>query len=707
MSLADQFAAQAGADAQAPGGAIADQFAAQLAQSPADAPRRPLQAPEKTRSLWDRMTTGGIPWSSGELIDRLSGGGVGANVPTGLANNPIVNQVPGIVQGAADPIVGTAQLAANVLPNSTGIPTAFNKAISSQEQKYQENRPSDSGFNVKIFGKDVNIDPARLAGNAMSPANLALALRMAPAATAGARAVQGGEMGFIGGATAPVQVGDKEKFWGPKTVQAGAGTIGGAILAPVMGFIGDQVGKLIARANFNPSKAASQTDEIIGKALSDAGQKASDVPPAQLAAVRTEVVDALSKGRQLDAAALMRMKDFDAAGIQATQGWITRGPRQFADENTMRAMSQPLTDVMAEGNQAVTRAISQYGRDSTNAPTASQNLATALMNFDKTKQQAVTAAYPKGQVGGDVPIQGLAQDVTNFVGGLPKSVRDALPISALEEYGLSGGKQLKPFTYDSAETLLQTLNASKNNDPAVGRALSKLNGFVKDAVAQGGDAGPYAAGRSLAAERFALHDQIPALKEAVESGGNVADNFAQKYVINAKSTPEVHRLAGLLKENAPDVFEQTKQQLGAELTRSAFGENKAGDKIVGQEAFNKALRVYEPKLAAFFSPAELDNLKLHGRIAAYQQAIPAASATNFSNTAGMLANLVRTAAPWVPVVKGTVQTFGEKAGGMAAIRPEVPSGVALTDAQRRAMAYILSGSAGAGGLGLASGIKGQ
>lgn len=623
-------------------------------------------------------------------MDRLL-----AKVPSSWVNNPTVEGARGLTMGMADPIVGAGQFVANVLPDATGIPQAVNKAISSKEAEYQSGR---SGLDIP-----------RIVGNIGSPINLAMALRAAPALTAGSRAIQGVGMGAVGGATAPVEVPESGKYWGQKVAQTGLGAVTGGILGPVVGLVGDKVGALVARANFDPSKAASQTDSIINSALGEAGQKASDIPAAQLNTLRSQVSDALSKGKKLDAAALMRMQDFQAEGIKPTQAWITRDPRQFADEQTMRAMSQPLTDTMAQGNAKVTRGISQYGANASEAPQAAQTLATALRSFDEGKRSAVTAAYKSARevAGGapEIPMQGLAQDVVGFVDQLPESVRKALPVAAFEKYGLSSGKQTKTFTYDDAENLLQTLNASRNNDPAVGRAIGKLSGFVKDAIQQGGDAGPYAGARALAAQRFATHEQVPALEAAAQ--GKVDDTFVQKYVINSKSTEEVQRLAKILRDQAPDAFEQTRQQIGAELTRKAFGENVSADKVVAQESYNRALRnIGTGKLEAFFQPNEVDQLRRLGRISAYQQSNPAAAATNFSNTAGALANLLRSGGG-LPFAGKTLQTVGEKLGGYAATNPVVPSGVALTDAQRKALSAILAGTAGGGGLALSSRVVGQ
>lgn len=147
------------------------------------------------------------------------------------------------VKGALDPIEGGAQLLYNVLPKSvqdagnaannwlaekTGlvapVPSGgLNEMIKTGEQQYQASRQAagSTGF-----------DPARLAGNVLSPANLALASKamglvpMATKAMGATRAgmLAGGATGASQSALAPVTNGD---YWGEKGQQVAlGGTVG-------------------------------------------------------------------------------------------------------------------------------------------------------------------------------------------------------------------------------------------------------------------------------------------------------------------------------------------------------------------------------------------------------------------------------------------------------------------------------------------------
>jgi hypothetical protein len=646
MSLADDFLADVGPASEQP-----------------PAPRRALQPPQPLSPL-----------------ERLA-----SKVPSSVID-PMANSARGIVTYAGAPVTGIAQAIANVMPDSTGVPQMYNRAV---------NRTEEAAKDAPLYSK--------LTGAVISPANMALALRAPVAANAGARAIEGAKLGGATAAASPVETGESGKFWGPKAVQTAVGAGIGATATPLIGLVGDKVGALINRASFNPANAGRDADQVITSALKEAGQRLEDIPADQLGNLRRQVTEALSQGKQLDAAAAMRAMDFQREGIQGTLGQVTRDPMQWAAEQNVKGVKgagEKLTQRFSEGNTSVSSGIGKYGLNASEASIASPKLADALRTFDAGKRAEVTQAYKLAResgAGAELPLQGLAQDFAGFVDTLPESVRKALPVGAFEKYGLSGGKQTKAFTYDDAENLLQTLNASKNNDPAVGRAIGKLSGFVKDAISQGGDGGPFAGARSLAAQRFKLHDEVPALAAAVE--GQVDDTFVQKHVINSKSTAEVKKLADLLRANAPEAYQETRQQIGAYLARSAFGENVSADKQVAQESYNRALRsLGTGKLEAFFEPAEVEQMKRLGRIASYQNSPPAASASNYSNTSSAIANLLRSAGGYLPVGRGTVQFAGDKIEARAALNPEAPMTANLTPVQRALIAKILGGTGAAVGV---------
>lgn len=630
-----------------------------------------------------------------------------AKVPTALVNNPAVAGVRNLTTLAAAPMVGGAQAIANVFPDSTGVPQLYNRKVGemlrANKEASHEAGPVASAAN-------------ELVGSMISPANLALALRAGPAVNAAERAWQGGTIGAVAGATTPVEVNepkssdlvtdknlDAGKFWPQKAWQTGAGAGGGAILAPVMGAIGDKVMARINAKNVTPASAVKEADNIITSALKESNQRMEDLPDGQLDNLRKQVTNALAQGKRLDAAAAMRLKDFQAEGIKPLQGWVTRDPMQWAEEQNVRGVKgagEAVGRAIAEGNRGVMSAIGGYSSGAKESSEASQGLAAALRGYDQTQREGVTKAYAAARASTDkdldIPLQGLSQDAARIFKDFGNRSELGGIRSALADYGVFGGKQIKVFNFEEADRLLKLINKSGSTEPAVQAALGELRTAVKSAITSvDARGGPYAPAVKAAAERFRLHDEVPAIAKAIS--GEVDDRFVSQNIIANPSTPEVKRLAAFLRKEAPESFEQARQQIGAHLSEKAFGANAPGDKGVNQESYNRALKALGTgKLEAFFAPDEVDQLKRLGRLASYQVAPPAGSAANYSNTASTVANLLRSMGGYLPVAKGSVQFVGDKIAAGAAVKPEVPVTPNLSDAQRKALSRALLAISGGG-----------
>ena len=144
-------------------------------------------------------------------------------------------------QGIIDPVTAGAQMLTNALPggvvkagnqfnnylaDKTGLVDrlpegGLNQQIKEDEIRYQQQR--------KAAGSE-GIDFARMGGNIISPANLAIALKMPQALTTGARIATGVGAGILsGGITSPVTSGDYAKEKEKQMLMGGA--FGGAIPA--------------------------------------------------------------------------------------------------------------------------------------------------------------------------------------------------------------------------------------------------------------------------------------------------------------------------------------------------------------------------------------------------------------------------------------------------------------------------------------------
>jgi hypothetical protein len=180
-----------------------------------------------------------------------------------------------VIKGIRDPIDAGAQLLTNVLPGSivqagnqlnnwlsdkTGLvgrlPTGgVDQQVRDAEQQYQAARKSS--------GSD-GIDWARMAGNIMSPANIAIAAKIPQAATLAGKIGVGALAGAGSGAMTPVSTGD---FGDEKLKQV----LGGAVVGGGISAIGAGLSSLISpAASRNPNLAALRAEGVeptIGQSL--------------------------------------------------------------------------------------------------------------------------------------------------------------------------------------------------------------------------------------------------------------------------------------------------------------------------------------------------------------------------------------------------------------------------------------------------------
>lgn len=117
--------------------------------------------------------------------------------------------------GAAEPVLGAAQLAANTV----GLGDQANQHMQSLHQMTDAGRQAQGS---------AGFDFARAGGNLMSPVNLAAASQIGNAATTAGRIGQGAMLGAGAGAMAPVY--DPANYWTQKATQTGVGAAMGAAI---------------------------------------------------------------------------------------------------------------------------------------------------------------------------------------------------------------------------------------------------------------------------------------------------------------------------------------------------------------------------------------------------------------------------------------------------------------------------------------------
>ena len=613
--------------------------------------------------------------------------------------------IGGVMQGMADPVAGAVQFAANI-PGVRGfVGDDVNAGIRAKEAEYEaaRARAGRSGF-----------DAARFAGNVAAPSNVALASRIPAAAGTLARVGTGAAAGAVGAMATPEA--DAENYWRNTALKGATGGLAGAALAPVAGAVGDAIGRIAGRFRGPPAApppipgppGSHPADAYIAQAANEAGQSINDIPQSLLERLRAQAQHALSQGQDLDTAAALRKADFEAIGQQPLLGQITRDPMQFARERNLRGIAgagEPIAARLAGQTEGLNRTIGGFAQGADDAFSGGQKIARGLGSIDALFRGVVDDAYNAAR---DTAGRYVDLDHVGFV----KAANDALDEGMLGHYlpaqvrnmlnDVSTGKI--PLNVNTAVQMDSVLSAAQRGAlPAERKAL----GVVRDALNganpannTGADAlAAFQVARKLAAERFKLREAIPALKAAA-NGDVPADDFVRKFVINGDAL-ELRGMAKLLKEHAPEAYQQARAQIGAELRRAGFGENIAGDKPFSQERFNAKLRqMGTARLQAFFTPEEVATMRTAGRVGAYMESPPAGSAVNYSNTGSAVVNAAQSAAPGIiGKAIGAARWAAKAAGNDAAVKRAMRADVPVSGAargSRRLNELLLLGSAGAG-----------
>jgi hypothetical protein len=572
--------------------------------------------------------------------------------PAASFRQKLQSSVPGrILQGIRDPIDAGAQLlprGAELLTSGFGLaPNPVSEFFGREAQRVdtgiQENEQAYKAAR-EATGQQ-GMDVARLGGNIASPANLALASRLPAATTALGRVGVGATAGAAGGLMTPA-TDENVSFANQKLGQAGLGAAAGGVLGPVAGKLGDFVGTQMKRfQNIGDNEAFA-----IAREFSESSGMAWDKMNVQdQSALVNMVKSSASKYKGADPRAVVNAKQFEAEGIPYLQGQVTRNPGQWAQERNLAQLQgtgDPLRDRISQQSQMLQQKIGGFAQGAQEEQQGGKMLAQALREYDERLSKDVTAKYQAARKSSgkdaEVPMQGLAQDFANVLDTFGDKVPSGV-LNNFKKYGIAPGgdmTQRKLFTVEEADKLLKVINANQSSDTATNAALSELRNAVKRSVVS--DAGVddvFTPARTAAKARFDLQDAVPALERAASGTAN-PDTFVQSFIVgkNAQSG-QVKEMARLLREQSPEAYNEARAQIGSYLQRKAFGENTAGDKGISPERYAQALREFgSEKLGAFFTQAELDQMRRLARISANIESRPAGAVPNTSGTAGAMVN---------------------------------------------------------------------
>jgi hypothetical protein len=167
--------------------------------------------------------------------------------------------------------------------------------------------------------------------------------------------------------------------------------------------------------------------------------------------------------------------------------------------------------------------------------------------------------------------------------------------------------------------------------------LPAVPGTVPQSPAVAGQESVEAFNRARRANRQWMQqvESTPALQAVVD--GVEPDQFVRRFITGTGASVADVRALRTAAEGSPEALQAIKDHLVAHLRGAATGQ--AGDiNKFRADSYNNALNsIGERKLAAFFSPEEIAQLRAVGNVSNYMSAQPAGTAVNNSNSGAFVA----------------------------------------------------------------------
>lgn len=543
----------------------------------------------------------------------------------------------------------------------------------------------------------------------------------------------------------------------------GAGALGqfGASLLGGLGGAGavaatNSLSNLARNAASRMTSRPADLDIRFTKLMDEAGVDMSTLPKEVARGLRAEMETALRTGRELRPDAIRRLADFRAVGATPTRGSITLDPVQLTREQNLAKIAANSSDdqlaalprMQNENNARLISRLNESG--AARAPEAIEAGEAAIgalgRNLDAQRGN-VNALYSNARdsAGRSFPLDGAvftnraaqALDDRLLGGALPADVRNHLNRIASGEV---------PFTVDYAEQLktamgnlqrassdgqvrmaLGVVRNELDNTPVLGlgqqtgatgaRAVNPGNLPAVPGAPQLGEEAIAAFNQARAANRSMMQsvEASPALK-AVFEGTATPDQFVNKFILGSgASAADVAALRRGLGDNQYAIG-AVRDHLVDYLKGKAL--NGAADEVgkFSAAAYNKALNaIGNRKLAQFFKPEEIAQLRAVGRVGSYMQAQPVGAAVNNSNSGALLAgrgyDLLKGVLGKIPFGESALLTplrnieISMRQRGAQNLLP----GLLAEEMKRQGAVsapFLLPGSAAAGGLLATPGVNG-
>jgi hypothetical protein len=448
---------------------------------------------------------------------------------------------------------------------------------------------------------------------------------------------------------------------GNEMQQAGAALIGGVAGGMVPGAANAAVNA--GKRLFN-QLTPQQMDVQISNVLQRAGMDYSQVPERARQSLRAQMQDALRAGQELDPEAVRRLAEFQSIGVTPTRGTVSLRPADITREKNLAKIGinsaddglHSLANIENRNNARLIELMNESGANRGDPFRAGQQTIGAIQGRDAYMASRVTSLYQQARdtSGRSAQLDGAAftraanqaLDEGLLGGALPPDVANHMNRIARGEvpFDVNYAEQLKTriaalqrATSDgSARMALGTVRRALDETPLMSAPtvnpgnLPAVPGTVPPSPMQLGQESinAFNEARNAARQRFGWQESARPIEAALN--GAQPDKFVENFVIRGSVAD-----ASAVARNAP--VEEVKTAILSHLKDKAL--NGSADEVgkFSQSAYNKALnQIGDRKLALFFTPEEVNQLRTVGRVASYMQHQPAASAVNNSNSGALL-----------------------------------------------------------------------
>lgn len=559
----------------------------------------------------------------------------------------------GVLRGVRDIVDGGAQLVTRGLEAIAPAGSGFERwAREERENVERINAEGEAEYQAK-YGKNAEggWDGARLTGNVITGA-AAVPVRAAQGASAVGRAWAGVKGGAAGAAVMPVA--DTENYWAEKGKDVALGGAAGGVLAPVAE-VGLRAGGAIANQVVDKGRALAgrlsgePVEHAAERMLRDAIPDYAALGARVQAQLREDVANALHSTGVVNPAAIRRLADFRAQGVEPRTSWVTRDPVAFTREENLAGIAgvgEPLQHQRQLLERSLVDTIEGTSSARGTAYELGEQAVAGVRQVEDAAKSKVDGLYAMFRdTAPDVQGNGV-----RFVNNLSTQLDEAMvgsmlpgDITARLQKIMAGEFPITPATLFQ---MRKAANALPPGNPSIAIFKRAIDDEMTAMADELGGSTPHMrvakdleqAARSTAKQRFDMHDAIPAMK-AVAEGTLPPERFFSQYIVNG-SVKEVANMWNALRDQA------AKQAIRGMLTQhirtAATGAARDDGAPFAQATFNKMLQQpgMPEKLRIVLGEQASKDLARVGRIAEAAKSHPAGSKVNTSNTSQAVINHV-------------------------------------------------------------------